>query len=421
MRLAYDLNKIPFLKDLALEIETQGEGILVDAVGPWADVVIPYLKNYLRWLGSRGSLARYKGSNVYSLYLPPIPSKAHARMVEGIIQTFFLKKPTPQAVTIAVTNDCQCQCVHCSLPVPSRVDPSLSPEEIKRVVEESLALGVNNITFTGGEPLLFRDLEQCISAVPQELAVVQVFTNGLALDLRRATSLKAAGTYAVQISLDSADPEEHDRLRGKKGAFQSVANAVANALEVDLLVGLSTYATNRSIENGSLKGIVELAAEWGVREVSVFDVIPTGRLLRQEEIMLTAESRRFLRKLELACNKSTNGSPRMSTQSWTNSGRGFAKSFGCLAGNYQFHISACGDLMPCDFTPISFGSVRDHSVADLWKKLATHPAYCRHQDQCRMQSLEFRNKYIHPIFLNAPLPVSIEEFESEKDDQPSLR
>jgi MoaA/NifB/PqqE/SkfB family radical SAM enzyme len=105
----------------------------------------------------------------------------------------------------------------------------------------------------------------------------------------------------------------------------------------------------------------------------------------------------------------------MSTQSWTNSGRGFAKSFGCLAGNYQFHITACGDLMPCDFTPLSFGNVRDRCVADLWKKLTTHPAYCRHQDACRMQSLEFRNRYIRPIPLNTPLPVLIEELESGKD------
>jgi MoaA/NifB/PqqE/SkfB family radical SAM enzyme len=420
MRLAYHLNKIPFLKDLILEVESQGEGIVLHAVGPWAEVVAPYLKNYLDWLSSRGALAQYKGSNVYSLYLPPIPSQAHARMVEGIIQTFFLKKPTPQAVTISVTNDCQCQCVHCSVPGPSQIYPPLSLEEINRVVEESIALGVNNITFTGGEPLLCSDLEQCISAVPQELAVVQVFTNGLTLDLRRALSLKAAGTYAVQISLDSPDPEENDRLRGKKGAFQSVREAVANALQVDLLVGLSTYATNRSIEDGSLKRIVELAGQWGVHEVSVFDVIPTGRLLRREEIMLTAESRKSLRKLELASNKPTKGPPRMSTQSWTNSGRGFAKSFGCLAGNYQFHISACGDLMPCDFTPLSFGNVRNHSVADLWKKLTSHPAYCRHQDKCRMQSLEFRNQYINSIPLNAHLPVLIEELESGKDDQPSV-
>ena len=417
MRLAYRFNKIPFLKDLILEIENQDNGILLKAVGPWAEELVPYLKNYLGWLDLRDTVAQYKGSNVYSLHLPPVPSQAHARMVEGIIRTFFLKKPTPQAATIGVTNSCQCKCVHCSIPGPSPIYPPLSLEEIQRVVEESLALGVNNITFTGGEPLLNPGLERCISAVPPELAVVQVFSNGLMLDDRRASSLKAAGTYAVQISLDSPDPEEHDRLRGKEGAFQSVRQAVANALKADLLVGLSTYATNRSIEDGSLKRIVGLAAEWGVHEMSVFDVIPTGRLLLKEEMMLTAESRRSLRKLELVCNKPANGFPRLTTQSWTNSGRGFAKSFGCLAGNYQFHITSCGDFMPCDFTPISFGNVRNHSLADLWKKLTSHPAYCRHQDKCRMQSTEFRNKYINPIPPNTPLPVLIEELDDGKDDQ----
>ena len=420
MRLAYQLNGIPFLKDLILELENQDERIVVHAAGLWADVVAPYLKSYLDWLSSRGVLAQYNGSNVYSLYLPPIPSQAHARMVEGIIQTFFLKKPTPQAVTIAVTNDCQCRCVHCSMPGPSQIYPPLSQEEIKRVVEESISLGVNNITFTGGEPLLYPDLEQCISAVPPALAVVQVFTNGLALDVRRASRLKQAGTYAVQISLDSPAPEEHDRLRGRKGTFQAVREAVANALQVGLLVGISSYATNRAIADDSLKRIVELAAEWGVHEVSIFDIIPTGRLLCHEEILLTAESRMSLRKLENACNKPAKGLPRMTTQSWTNSGRGFAKSFGCLAGNFQFHISGCGDLMPCDFTPISFGNIRNHSVTDLWKKLTSHPAYCRHQDKCRMQSLEFRNKYINPIPANAPLPVLIEELENGKDEQPRV-
>ena len=151
--------------------------------------------------------------------------------------------------------------------------------------------------------------------------------------------------------------------------------------------------------------------------MSVFDVIPTGRLLQKEEMMLTTRKPRIsLRKLEMICNKSSNGLPRLSTQSWTNSGRGFAKSFGCLAGDYRFHISACGDLMPCDFTPTSFGNVRNHSLADLWEKLIIIMPICRHQDNCRMQSSEFRNKYIHSIPPNTPLPVLIEELEDEKSD-----
>lgn len=150
--------------------------------------------------------------------------------------------------------------------------------------------------------------------------------------------------------------------------------------------------------------------------MSVFDVIPTGRLLKEEAVLLTPESRKTLRKLELLVNKPSAGLPRLTTQSWSNSNRGFAKSFGCLAGNYQFHVSPSGDFLPCDFTPLSFGNVRQQSVADLWKKLTTHRAYCRHQQQCRMQSPEFRRKYIHPISKDTPLPVPIEELEKVSSD-----
>ncbi|MEW6185062.1 MAG: radical SAM protein [Thermodesulfobacteriota bacterium] len=411
MRLNYQLEEIPFLKDLVLDIEDQGETILTQASGPGSEMVAPYLKKYLDWLSARGSLGRFQGANVYSLYLPPVPSQAHARMVRGIIKTFFLKKPTPQAVTIGITRRCQYRCRHCSVPDPEQTRPSISRDEIFRVVRECLDLGVNNITFTGGEPLLNPDLEAFVAAVPKEKAVVQVFSNGLLLDERMAADLKKAGTYAVQISLDSPNPEEHDRWRGKAGAFVAVRRAVAKARAAGLLVGLSTYATNSALQEGSFKKIIDLAREWGVHEVSVFDVIPTGRLLRDESVLLTPESRKILRKQELLCNKSGNGLPRLSTQSWTNSSRGFAKSFGCLAGNYQFHISPCGDFMPCDFTPISFGNVRSRSVAALWEKLTAHPAYCRHQNQCRMQSPEFRQKYIHPIPENAALPISIEDLE----------
>ncbi len=85
------------------------------------------------------------------------------------------------------------------------------------------------------------------------------------------------------------------------------------------------------------------------------------------------------------------------TQNWSNSGRGFAKSFGCLAGNYQFHISAFGDFMPCDFTPISFGNVRQYSIEHLWEKLISHPAWRSHRNDCRMQSPDFRSRYIDPL------------------------
>ena len=312
-----------------------------------------------------------------------------------------------------MTHECQCRCIHCSAEDNRVTGERLSTGEIERIISEGLALGLTNVTFTGGEPLLREDLEVLIACVPERKAVSKIFTNGALLDAGRAASLKAAGLQAVKASLDSPDPFEHDRLRQRAGSFREVERGVRSALEAGLLVGLSTYATNESVRRGRLGQIASLAAEWNVHEVSVFDVIPTGRLLHEDGMLMDAETRTDLMKQAGALNREFGGRPRITTQSWTNSPSGFAAYFGCLAGTYQYHVTAYGEFTPCDFTPISFGNVRSESTESLWQKLSDHPAYCEHRRQCRMQTPAFREKYIQPIPEKASLPYPIEKLDRE--------
>jgi MoaA/NifB/PqqE/SkfB family radical SAM enzyme len=95
------------------------------------------------------------------------------------------------------------------------------------------------------------------------------------------------------------------------------------------------------------------------------------------------------------------------TQTWTNSGLGFSRFIGCLAANWQFHITAQGDFTPCDFTPLTFGNVRTEAVKDLWERMLGHPAYSKHQLSCRMQDSLFRKRYIDQIPEGAELPYAI--------------
>jgi MoaA/NifB/PqqE/SkfB family radical SAM enzyme len=289
----------------------------------------------------------------------------------------------------------------------------MTGEEIERVIRESQGLGVSNITFTGGEPLLRDDLERFISSVDREKSMAQVFTNGLGLTKERARSLKEAGASAVQISLDSPVPEEHDRLRAMPGLFEQVRLAVGRAREAGLLVGLSTYAGREFIDQGSLSRLAALAAEWGAVELSVFDLIPTGRLLEGENLILDKRSRARLLKESERLNQEYQGRLRVITQAWTNSGVGYAAFIGCLAACHQFHLGAYGDLTPCDFTPLSFGNIRQTSLTDLWERLTTHPRYCRRQAGCRMQDPAFRARYIHTLPREARLPFPIQDLEPE--------
>jgi MoaA/NifB/PqqE/SkfB family radical SAM enzyme len=211
------------------------------------------------------------------------------------------------------------------------------------------------------------------------------------------------------ISLDSVNPSENDHFRGYKDSFKFVEKGVKNALEAGLLVGISTYVTRDKALNHDIVPMAELCAEWGVHEITVFDAIQTGELIEENGITLNKRARKLLLKDSNNINKKYKNTPRMITQTWTNSGRGFSRFIGCLAANLQLHITAQGDVTPCDFTPLSFGNIKKEPLSELWKKILHHPAYnCRRQT-CRMPDPEFRMKYIDPIPENADLPFPIDK------------
>lgn len=408
MRHTYRFVNTPEMKDLVIDVENRNGRLEYEIVGSGAEHLAPFVDAFFSSYNDIGVLAEHNGLNVYTLYWPPAPSQAHARFFEAFWRTWFFEKPTPPVVTIAITDKCQCRCVHCSSDSSPEGKHELSVKEMERIIDQCLSLGVCNVIFTGGEPLLHEDLEACIAMVPDDKSVCEVFTNGVALTPTRVASLKSAGLHAVKMSLDSPYPREHDTLRRRTGTFDAVERGVKIALEAGLLVGLSSYATNESIKDGKLERQVELAANWGVHEVTIFDVIATGRLRWSKNLQLTPESRETLLSQARSLNKAYAGVTRVISQSWTNSSSKFAKYVGCLAATSQFHITADGYLTPCDFTPISFGNVRDSSIADIWDKLVQHPAYRQHCQECRMQNEEFRKKYIQSIPDDASLPFPAE-------------
>jgi len=409
MRHTYRFRNTPELEGTVITVENVRGRIVID---PSASRLQPFsalIQAYFDSFNAMQPIASHRGANVYSLYWPPVPSEPHARFFEDFVRTWFLGRPSPPVVTVAITDDCQCRCVHCSADTLSDFHRGpYSLTDLRRIIDECLSIGVCNMIFLGGEPLLHKDLEACIAYVPPEMSVTQIFTNGVSLDGERIASLRAAGLNAVKISLDSPDPDEHDRLRGRAGTFHAVERGAKLALDAGLLVGLATYATRESVRDRSLERIAALAAQWGVHEVTVFDIIPTGRLLRREEMMLSEEDRRELLAQARSLNKHS-PSPRILTQSWTNSASRLAKYVGCLAATSQFHITASGELTPCDFTPLSFGNVHSESIPRIWNRLVGHPEFCRHSQRCRMQDPNFRKRYIHTIPEGDPLPHPIDQ------------
>ena len=112
---------------------------------------------------------------------------------------------------LSVTDRCNLRCAYCMpeeeyawLP---RAD-ILTFEEIARLVDVFAGLGVDKVRFTGGEPLLRKDLPRLIRMIAAEPRIreLAITTNGILL-AQEAQSLRDAGTHRVTVSLDTLKPD----------------------------------------------------------------------------------------------------------------------------------------------------------------------------------------------------------------------
>jgi len=135
---------------------------------------------------------------------------------------------------ISVTERCNLRCVYC---MPSQAiepgirDESLSFAEITRLAAIFVQLGVNKVRFTGGEPLLRRDLVKLVDRLAgiQGLDTLGLTTNGVLL-AEHARALRQAGITHLNVSLDSLRPERFARIT-TRDFFHRVRSGIDTALE----------------------------------------------------------------------------------------------------------------------------------------------------------------------------------------------
>ena len=194
---------------------------------------------------------------------------------------------------IAVTCRCQCDCAHCSASGLSDNGAELSAGEIKKILLDARALGSPKAGFTGGEPLMRRDIAE-LTAFASSLGLsVSIDTNGLLLDEKMARELKAAGISNINVSLDSADARRHDRLRNYPGCFEAALKAVKLCSALDIPCVVSTYLTDRAVAEGRLDALISLSRSAGASAMRVLFPIYTGKLGDRRRSLLSAGHKRL--------------------------------------------------------------------------------------------------------------------------------
>ena len=139
---------------------------------------------------------------------------------------------------VSLTDRCNLRCAYCMPPegldwLPG--DEVLTGDEIVRLITIGVTrLGIREVRFTGGEPLLRRDLELIVSrtAALASRPEISLTTNGIGLS-RRAGALREAGVDRINVSLDTLRPEVFRKL-ARRDRLPDVLEGLAAAATAGL-------------------------------------------------------------------------------------------------------------------------------------------------------------------------------------------
>ncbi|BBZ30331.1 GTP 3',8-cyclase [Mycolicibacterium madagascariense] len=144
----------------------------------------------------------------------PTPDPADAPTAGPLLDTFGRAATD---LRVSLTDRCNLRCTYC-MPAEGLdwlpADDLLRPDELARLITIAVTrLGITNVRFTGGEPLVSRTLEGAIAVATalRPRPETSITTNGIGL-ARRAAGLKAAGLDRVNVSLDTVDADRFARI-----------------------------------------------------------------------------------------------------------------------------------------------------------------------------------------------------------------
>ncbi|MDD1685909.1 GTP 3',8-cyclase MoaA [Methanoregula sp.] len=115
-------------------------------------------------------------------------------------------------IRISITKECNLSCIYCHREGEKAPHDPLSAPEIAEILRVSAGFGIRSVKFTGGEPLLRRDLLDIVRSVPHGMES-SLTTNGTLLG-SIAQDLKDAGMRRVNVSLDSLNHETYKKIAG---------------------------------------------------------------------------------------------------------------------------------------------------------------------------------------------------------------
>jgi pyrroloquinoline quinone biosynthesis protein E len=278
------------------------------------------------------------------------------------------RTPIPLGMLAELTYRCPLHCAYCSNPVNlAAYQDELSTVDWLRVLDEARALGVLQVHFSGGEPMLRRDLSTLVSRAHALGMYTNLVTSGIPMKEEDLAALAAAGLDHFQLSIQDSLPSSADTIAGLKAherkmgvaalvrryGLPMTVNVVLHRSNVDRLLPIAELAVNLGAER------LELAHTqfYGWALTNRAALMPS----REQVDKATADARtakeRWGDRVEIVhvIADYHDNTPKPCMYGW---------------GSRQFVVAPNGEMLPClsaaQLPDLGIVNVRDASVREIW-------------------------------------------------------
>lgn len=280
------------------------------------------------------------------------------------------KAPIPMWLLAELTYACPLQCPYCSNPVelPQSRSRELTTEQWLDVMRQARKLGAVQLGFSGGEPLVRKDVEQLVSEANKMGFYCNLITSALGLTKERITAFKEGGLNHLQISFQGSDKETNARFGGSD-SFEHKLEMTKEVIRQKIPLGLNFVLHRHNVHQ--VTDFLKLAESLGAEFVELANTQYYAWAMHNRDQLLP--SRKQLQDAEEATNR------------FREAHRGSMKVFFVAPDYYDDRPKKCsngwgttfitvtpeGDVLPCQSAKIisglEFPNVRDHALSDIWK------------------------------------------------------
>lgn len=178
-----------------------------------------------------------------------------------------------------LTEGCNLRCRHCWIAPKYQTGdnsyPALDLDLFKSIIDQAKPLGLTGVKLTGGEPLLHPEIHEILEYIRTEDLRLMLETNGVLCTPQLARKMAGCKNPFVSVSLDGADFETHEWVRGVEGSFQAALKGIRNLVEAGFRP--QVIMTIMRHNKDQMKSVVRLAERSGAGSVKFNILQPTAR------------------------------------------------------------------------------------------------------------------------------------------------